>query len=66
MEDNSEIVQIGRAIHEEKADLSDAKGGNTEIALENIRLDKLTKDYLVEVKNPTRIRKRVNGSCCIT
>lgn len=45
MEDNSEMVQIGKAIHEERAQ---EKG--TEIAIENIRLDKLTKDYLIEVK----------------
>ena len=45
MEDNSEEVKIGKAIHEEKAE----KPG-TEIAIENIRLDKLTKEYLTEVK----------------
>lgn len=46
LEDNSELVQIGKAIHEEKA----AKGKNTEIAIDNIRIDKLTDDYLVEIK----------------
>ena len=45
MEDNSEEVKIGKAIHEEKAE----KPG-TEIAIENICLDKLTKEYLTEVK----------------
>lgn len=45
LEDNSEIVMIGKAIHEEKA-----KGKDTEIAIENIRLDKLTAEYLTEVK----------------
>lgn len=45
MEDNSEEVKIGRAIHEERAEQS-----NTEIAIENIRLDKLTAEYLTEVK----------------
>ncbi|MFT3983427.1 MAG: CRISPR-associated protein Cas4 [Lachnospiraceae bacterium] len=45
LEDNSEIVQIGKAIHEERA-----KGENSEIAIENIRLDKLTADYLTEIK----------------
>lgn len=45
LEDNSEIVKIGKAIHEERA-----QDNNTEIALENIRLDKLTKEYLTEVK----------------
>lgn len=45
-EDNSEDVKIGKAIHEERA----AKSENNEIAIENIRLDKLTKEYLTEVK----------------
>ena len=45
LEDNSEIVQIGKAIHEERLHSS-----NSEIAIENIKLDKLTKEYLTEVK----------------
>lgn len=45
LEDNSENVKIGKVLHEEKAE-----GKNTEIALDNIRLDKLTKEYLIEVK----------------
>lgn len=45
MEDNSEEVKIGKALHEER-DTQD----NTEIALGNIRLDKLTQEYLTEVK----------------
>lgn len=45
LEDNSELVKIGKAIHEEKAEVS-----NAEIALENIRLDKLTDEYVTEVK----------------
>ena len=39
LEDNSEIVQIGKAIHEERLQSS-----NSEIAIENIKLDKLTKE----------------------
>ncbi len=46
LEDNSEQVKIGKAIHEEKA--ADSK--NSEIAIDNIRLDRLTKEYLTEVK----------------
>ena len=46
LEDNSEQVKIGKAIHEEKA--GDSK--NSEIAIDNIRLDRLTKEYLTEVK----------------
>ena len=45
LEDNSEIVQIGKAIHEERLQSS-----NSEIAIENIKLDKLTKEYLTEEK----------------
>lgn len=46
MEDNSEVVKIGKAIHEEKA----AGSQNSEIAIDNIKLDKLTKEYLTEIK----------------
>ena len=46
MEDYSEQVKIGKAIHEERAE----NKNNTEIAIDNIRLDKLTKEYLTEVK----------------
>lgn len=45
LEDNSEQVKIGKAIHEEKAEAE-----NTEIALDNIRLDKMTSEYLTEIK----------------
>lgn len=45
LEDNSEQVKIGKALHEERD-----KKDNTEIALENIRLDKLGSEYLTEVK----------------
>lgn len=45
LEDNSEEVKIGKAIHEERAEKE-----NTEIAIDNIRLDKLTAEYLTEVK----------------
>lgn len=45
LEDNSEEVKVGKVIHEERAEY-----GNAEIAIENIRLDKLTKDYLTEIK----------------
>lgn len=46
LEDNSEDVKIGKAIHEEK---SEGKP-NSELQIENIKIDKLTKDYVVEVK----------------
>ncbi len=46
LEDNSEQVKVGKAIHEEKA----SQGKNTEIAIDNIRLDKLSNEYLTEIK----------------
>ena len=46
LEDNSECVKIGKAIHEEKA----AESTNAELSVENIRLDRLTKEYLTEIK----------------
>lgn len=46
LEDNSEIVQIGKAIHEERA----AGSSNSEIEIDNIKLDKLTAEYLTEIK----------------
>lgn len=46
LEDNSEIVKIGKAIHEEKA----ADSSNAEISIDNIKLDKLTSEYLTEIK----------------
>lgn len=45
LEDNSEEVKVGKAIHEEHAGQD-----NTELAIENIRLDKLTSEYLTELK----------------
>lgn len=46
LEDNSENVKIGKAIHEEKSE----RGKTTEITIDNIKLDKLTSEYLVEIK----------------
>ena len=46
LEDNSENVKVGKAIHEERSD----RGKHTEITIDNIKLDKLTTEYLVEVK----------------
>jgi CRISPR-associated exonuclease Cas4 len=46
LEDNSEDVRIGKILHE----LAEEKGKKTEISIDNIKIDKLTKDYLVEVK----------------
>lgn len=45
LEDNSEIVNIGRALHEERQN-----NKNTEIEIDNVKIDKLTKEYLTEVK----------------
>ncbi|MBI4857023.1 MAG: CRISPR-associated protein Cas4 [Acetobacterium woodii] len=46
LEDNSEDVKIGKALHEVKA----AESAETEISVENIKIDKITRDYLVEIK----------------
>lgn len=46
LEDNSEDVKIGKALHEEKS----SKSSNSEIEIENIKIDKLTSEYLVEIK----------------
>lgn len=46
LEDESEDVKIGKALHEQK--YSDNK--DSEIAIDNIRLDKLTAKYLIETK----------------
>jgi len=46
LEDNSENVKIGKAIHEEK----ESKSKNSEIAIDNIKIDKLTSEYLIEIK----------------
>jgi CRISPR-associated exonuclease Cas4 len=44
LEDNSEEVRIGKVLHE----ISETKVN--EVSLENIKVDKITKDYVVEVK----------------
>lgn len=46
LEDNSEIVKIGKAMHEEKEEIID----ESEIAIDNIKLDGLTTRYLIEIK----------------
>ena len=46
LENNSEDVKVGKALHESKYMNDD----NAEISIENIRLDKLTKEYLTETK----------------
>jgi len=48
LEDNSEDVAIGRVLHLLK-DL-DTNNKNTEITIENIKIDKITEKYLIEVK----------------
>lgn len=46
LEDNSEDVRIGRVLHE----INEEKSKQSEISIDNIKIDKITKDYLVEVK----------------
>jgi CRISPR-associated exonuclease Cas4 len=46
LEDNSEDVRIGKVLHE----IKELKSKKTEISIENIKIDKITKDYLIEIK----------------
>ena len=46
LEDNSEDVRIGKVLHE----INEEESKNAEIAIDNVKIDKLTKEYLVEVK----------------
>lgn len=46
LENNSEDVMIGRVLHE----LKNKGKKNTEIAIDNIKIDKITEDYVVEIK----------------
>lgn len=46
LEDNSEDVHIGRVLHE----INEEKTKNAEIKIDNVKLDKITKDYLIEIK----------------
>ena len=46
LEDNSEDVRIGRVLHE----INEEKSKKTEIKIDNIRIDKITKEYLSEFK----------------
>ena len=45
LEDNSELVMIGKALHESKA-----LGHHTEISIDQIKVDKIKGDYLIEYK----------------
>jgi CRISPR-associated exonuclease Cas4 len=44
LEDNSEDVRIGKVLHELNEDKV------SEVSIENIKVDKITKDYVIEVK----------------
>jgi len=46
LEDNSEDVRIGKILHE----LQEEKNKKSEITIDNVKIDKLTKEYLVEIK----------------
>ena len=46
LEDNSEKVMIGKALHEEK----EAKYYEKEITIDNVKIDGLTSKYLIEIK----------------
>lgn len=46
LEDNSEDVRIGKILHQ----INEEKSKKGEISIDNVKIDKLTRDYLVEVK----------------
>lgn len=46
LEDNSEDVRIGKVLHE----INEQKSKKAEISLDNIKIDKVTKEYIVELK----------------
>lgn len=46
MENNSEDVHIGKILHEEKS----KNKSNSEIQIENIKIDKITEKYIIEIK----------------
>ena len=46
LEDNSENVKVGKAIHEEKSE----RGKNTEITIDNIKLELIELEILEEEK----------------
>ena len=46
LEDNSEDIRIGKILHE----INEEKAKKAEIQIDNVKIDKLTRDYLVEVK----------------
>jgi CRISPR-associated exonuclease Cas4 len=46
LEDNSEDVRIGKVLHE----LNSEGKKNTEISIGNVKIDKITEEYLVEMK----------------
>lgn len=46
LEDNSEDVRIGKILHELKYE----KAKKKEVAIDSVKIDKLTDDYLVELK----------------
>ena len=46
LEDNSEDVRIGKVLHE----INEEKSKKTEIKIDNIRIDKITREYLSEFK----------------
>lgn len=51
LEDNSEAVKIGKAVHEEREE----KAKNAELQIENIKIDALTDKYLVEINGSMSI-----------
>ncbi len=45
LEDNSEDVRVGRVLHE----IAEKKG-KSEVSIDNVKVDKITKEFVVEIK----------------
>lgn len=46
LEDNSEDVRIGKVLHE----IEEQKSKKAEVSIDNVKIDKITKEYLTEFK----------------
>jgi len=46
LEDNSEDVRIGKILHQ----INEEKNKITEVSIDNVKIDKITRDYLIEIK----------------
>lgn len=60
-EDDSEDVRTGRVLHEIRSE----GRNNTEIQIEGIKVDKMTEEYVVELKKSDADVEATSGRHCI-